>query len=452
MNKREQLRQLLQKMRALHDAAEKEKRAFTDEEATRFGEMETQAGELRTAIEREERLGGFESQMTRSQGRVAGGRDEDGQEDDPSIGMSNEEVRQYSLIRAIRAATNQSWRGAELERDASEAVAEKLGKDPKGFFVPNDWLSSRASGINAEQRAQILEQRDLLAGTPSAGGHTVDTVLLASSFIELLRNRMVVRQAGATVLGGLVGDMAIPKQSGGATAYWVDENGALTESQQTLGQVPLTPHTVGAYTEISRKLMKQSSLDVEAFVRNDLATVLALAIDKAALHGTGSGNQPTGVAGTTGVNVVAGGTNGGAIDWPKLVALETEVAVDNADVGRLAYIVNARTRGALKTAEKASGTGMYLWGEGGQPLNGYPAYVSNQVRSDLTKGTGTALSAAFFGNWGDLLMGMWGTLDLLVNPYSLDTTGAVRVTAFQDVDIAVRQPESFAVMLDAITS
>lgn len=452
MNKQEQLRKLLGQMRALHEKAEQENRAFNDEEAQQFGAWETQANELRTAIEREERLGGFESQMTRSAGRIAGGRDEDGQKDDPSIGMSNEEVRQYSLVRAIRAAANQNWRGAELEREASEAVAERMGREPRGFFVPHDWLSSEESGMSARQADRLRERRDLLAGTDSAGGYTVDTVLLASSFIELLRNRMVVRRAGATVLSGLVGDVSIPKQTGGATAYWVDENGALTESQQTFGQVPLTPHTLGAYTEISRRLMKQSSLDIEAFVRNDLALTLALAIDKAALHGTGAGNQPLGVAGTTGVNAVVGGTNGGEIDWARLVALETEVAVDNADVGRLAYIVNARTRGKLKTTLKASGTGIYLWGEGGEPLNGYPAYVTNQVRSDLTKGTGSNLSAAFFGNWGDLLLGMWGTLDLLVNPYSLDTTGAVRVTAFQDVDVAVRRPESFAVMLDAITA
>ena len=310
-----------------------------------------------------------------------------------------------------------------------------------------DWMRSGYSVAN-------MERRDLTAGTNNAGGYTVATDVLASSFIELLRNRMMVRAAGATMLADLQGNVAIPSQSAGATAYWVAENGAPTESQQTLGQVSLTPKTVGAYTDYSRRLLMQSSIDVEAFVRSDLATVLALAIDLAALHGTGASNQPTGIAATSGIGSVAGGTNGLAPAWSHIVGLETEVAIDNADIGRLSYMTNAKVRGKLKqTAKVASTDSVMIWGDSDTPLNGYPAFVTNQVSSTLDKGTSTGVcSAIFFGNWADLLIGMWGGLDILVDPYTGSTAGTTRIVALQDVDVAVRHAQSFAAMLDALTA
>lgn len=351
----------------------------------------------------------------------------------------------YSLLNLIRAnlaareGRPDAWQIARREMEISDDISKRLGRQPQGFFVP-------MSALN-------VEHRDLVKGTPSAGGDLVATDVLAGSFIELLRNRMVVKQAGATVLGGLVGDVAIPRQTGAGTAYWLAESGAPTESQQAFDQVPMSPKTVGAFTDISRKLLKQSSIDVEMFVRNDLASVLSLAIDRAALHGDGTGNQPTGIASTSGIGSVAGGANGAAPTLANIVQLESEVAIDNADVGRLAYVTNSKVRGKLKQTEKVATTGQFLWENGPNPLNGYGAFVTNQVRSDLDKGTSTGVcSAIFFGNWADLVIGMWGVLDVLVDPYTGGTSGTVRVITLQDVDIAVRHAQSFAAMLDALTS
>lgn len=359
------------------------------------------------------------------------------------IGMSEREVQRFSFLRVLNALANpgdpKARAAAAFEFEASDAVSRVLGKSAQGCFVPNEVLQGG--------------KRDLTVGTATAGGHTVATNLLASSFIDLLRNRLVLANAGATMLTGLSGNVAIPRQTGGATAYWVAESGAPTESAQAFDQVTLTPRTLGAYSDISRKLLLQSSIDVEAFVRGDLAKVVALEIDRAGLHGSGSSNQPTGVASVSGIGSVAGGTNGAAPTWANIIALETEIAQDNADIGSLAYVTNAKVRGKLKGTEKASSTGMYVWGEGASPLNGYRALVSNQVSSALTKGTANGVcSAIFFGNWADLLIGMWGGLDLTVDPYTASTTGTVRIVALQDVDVAVRHAESFAAMLDALTT
>lgn len=355
------------------------------------------------------------------------------------IGMDKKEVRKYSMMRAINAMANpgdvNAQRAAAFERECSEAVASKLGKQARGFMVPFE-----------------VQKRDLVAGTASAGGNLVATDLLAGSFIEALRNAMVLPGLGTTMLTGLVGNIAIPKQSGAATAYWVAENSAPTESQQTLAQVTMSPKTVGAFTDISRRLTLQSSIDVEAMVQSDLATVLGLAIQQAAINGTGASNQPSGLL-TQITPSVIGGTNGLAPTWNHIVELESDVAVANALVDNMAYLTNAAVRGKLKTTSKVSGQNGFIWENGDTPVNGYRAAVTNAVPSNLTKGTSTGVcSALIFGNFRDLVIGMWGGLDLMVDPYSGSTAGTVRVVALQDVDVAVRYAESFATMVDALTA
>lgn len=279
----------------------------------------------------------------------------------------------------------------------------------------------------------------------------VATDLLGQDFITLLRNKMVVNQMGARMLSGLAGNVAIPRMTGGATAYWVAENSAPTESQQAFDQVSLTPKTVGAFTDVARRLLLQSSIDVESLVRSDLAAVLALAIDLAAINGSGSSNQPRGIINTSGIGSVAGGTNGAQPTFSNMVDLESAVANANADIGTLAYLTNAKIRGRLKQTQRfASTDGVGVWTEQNS-VNGYTAYASNQVPSTLTKGTSSGVcSAILFGNWADLIVGMWGGLDLMVDPYTGSTAGTVRVVALQDVDVAIRHPESFAAMLDAL--
>jgi HK97 family phage major capsid protein len=355
-----------------------------------------------------------------------------------ALGMDSKELKNYSILRAIKSVTDGTWfRENSLEREASEATAKALGKSPKGFYIPQDVLT-------APMKAALRD------GTTTAGGYTVATDLLSGSFIDMLRNRMVVYRggAGARILNGLVGDVAIPTQTGGATLYWVAEgtgtNGTVTASDQTFGQVAMTPKTAGAATEISRKLMLQSSLDVESFVREDLAMCVATGIDLAALAGTGQSNQPTGVISTSSINTIDTSGDGSVPTWADLVSMETALADDNADTGALAYACTPGLRGYFKSTPKVASTdSVMLWQEGATPLNGYGAFVSKQLPQNLAQNSGTNLHALLFGNWNDLIIGFWSGLDVLVNPYAHDLAGAVRIVMFQDVDIAVRHAESF---------
>jgi HK97 family phage major capsid protein len=361
---------------------------------------------------------------------------------DTEIGLSEKEQKGYSLLRAMGAAAKQDWSKAGFEREASDAIADKIGREARGFFVPYDVL-----------------KRDLSTGTAAAGGDLVGTTHMAGSFIEMLRARMMVTNLGAKLLSGLVGDFEIPKQTGGASVYWIGEDDDTTGSDQQFGSVKLSPKTASAKTKFTRRLMLQSSPDVENLVRSDLATAIALGIDKAAISGAGINNEPTGILNISGIGAVIGGANGAVPGWADIVALETEVAADDADIGNLAYLTNAKVRGKLKTTEKAANTAQFIWGDGAGGdagfgmLNGYRAGASNQVPSTLTKGTAASIcSAILFGNWGDLLIGEWGVLDIQVDPYSAGDSGGTIVRAFQDVDVAARNAQSFAAMQDALTS
>lgn len=365
----------------------------------------------------------------------------------PDIGLTRREIEQFSFVKAILAQTDANYARREcgFELEASRAMAQKIGKEPQGMYVPNEVLR---------------QQRDLVVGTPSAGGNMVGTDHMAADFITLLRNRCHVMTLGAKLLGDLVGNVSIPSQVGAGTAFWVAENGAVTESGQTFGQVPLTPKTVGAFTDFSRRMLKQSTPDIESIVRADLAALIAVEVDRVAIAGTGASNQPTGILGTSGLASVAIGTNGGPITWTHILQLEEALATANADTGAMAYLTNNKVRRALKGSTKVSGDAGagFIWSDeardadGFGTLNGYKAAASSNVPSDLTKGTSSGVcSAMIFGNFEDLLIGQWGALDVFVDQSVNATSGGTRVIALLDLDIAVRRAASFAVTLDATT-
>lgn len=355
--------------------------------------------------------------------------------------LTAKDVQGYSLTRAIQTlAENRPLDG--LEGELSREMVIRSGKapeSPRAFHVP----------------FAALETRALSAGATDNGAKTV--FVEDGGFIDILRNRLVTAQLGAEVFTNLRGDLSFPKQTAKATASWKSETAALDEQDQDIGQVLLAPNKVGAFTEYSNQLIHQSSLQVEQFVRRDLSRAIAESIDAAAINGSGSGNEPTGILNTAGIGAIVGGTNGAAPTWDEIVDLETSLGDSNADAGRLAYLTNSAVRGILKkTFVDASSNAERVWDNRTpmNPLNGYAAGISNLVPRDLDKGTSTGVcSALIFGNWEDLMIGFWGdSVSLLVNPYSKDTQGLIRITAWSYADIGLRNAQSFAAMQDALTA
>lgn len=312
--------------------------------------------------------------------------------------------------------------------EMSEELARHSGRKPHGIFL------SHAS----------LQTRDLQASTPTAGGHTVATEL--RGFIDLLRPRSKVIQAGARLMPGLVGKVAIPRHTGAATAYWIGESESIPNaSQAAFDQVTMEPRTVAAYTDVSRRMLLQSSIGISDFVTRDLVTAISLAVDAAALNGSG-GNQPTGLLNQPGVQTQP--IAGAHPTWAEIVAMETLAALEDADSETAAYLTTAEVRADLRQIKMnpLAETSDYIWqprvtGDADGTMNGYRALVSQNVPRTL--GDGTNQHALIYGNWSELMIGLWSAVDILVDPYTGATSGTLRINVMQDVDTCVRHPKAF---------
>lgn len=335
------------------------------------------------------------------------------------IGMTKEEVRDFSLVKAIRAMANPADRKAQeeaaFEFECSAEAARQYGKDAQGIMLPAEVLRTWGKrDINSSDDSTLIAE-DYRGG----------------DFIDVLRNESSVMQAGATMLRGLQGNVVIPKKTAASSAGWIATEGtAASESEFTSGSVTMSPKVIGAFTDATRLLLQQSSLDVENLIRDDLTKSIATAIDLGALAGSGSSGQPTGIANTSGINTTTFAAANPT--WAEIVAMESAVANDNALTGSLAYICRPADFGTLKTTEKATNTAQFVVSPD-NTMNGYNVIRSNQVTS----------GDFYFGNFADLLIGMYGGLDITVDPYALSTSGGVRIVALQTVDVAVRHAVSF---------
>jgi HK97 family phage major capsid protein len=332
-------------------------------------------------------------------------------------------IKQYSVRKAIlqKAYPDEAGKldGLELEMH-QEAVKEatRTNKALSGVGIPS--MFTRAT---------------LQATVDAAGGYSVATEL--PGFIDTLKNNMATVKAGATLMTGLEGDVSIPKLSANSTATWRTELGTATQSDPTFTAVTMTPHRLTTYTVFSQQLLRQSSLDIEKIVRENLFYSVANALEAAAYEGDGTSQVPVGILNASVNDATHGSSSPTVANWPNIVNMESMVAVDNALAAKMAYIMKATAAGKLKTTEKASSTGQFIYGQDpllGGTVNGYPAHITNVFTDDTV----------LFGNWAELMIGQWGGLDLIVNPYAGDIYATVRVVIAGYYDLAVKHPESFA--------
>lgn len=350
------------------------------------------------------------------------------------IGLTQGETRKFSIARLAAAANPNATKGeresAAFEIEAVQAaseVASRAGVKTRGMQIPaevlREWLPPHMFGRQyAERVINFVNDAALVPEDYRPG-----------SFIDVLRNSSSVMNAGATMLPGLVGTVDIPKKLTASAAAWVaTEGGNAAESEPTFGNVTMTPRDLAVYTDITRRARQNMVPAIEAIIRQDIVMAIALGLDLAAIEGPGTGGAPTGVRNVVGINKPTAFV-GANPTYAEVVALETMVADDNALQGNLAYILRTNMRGALKTAEKFASTGQTVW-EPGNTLNGHTAVVSNQIVD----------GNLYFGNWSDVLVGMWSTLDLQFDYAALALSGGLRIIAFQTADVAVRRAESFA--------
>lgn len=330
------------------------------------------------------------------------------------VGLTEKEIKNFSIRRLIASSIPDSGVKADFEREVSNAY-RSLNKNAAGnVSVPPDVLfSSRTLNIAANDEGGYLK------GTEHKGG----------SFIELMRNKMLTFQLGAQVLDGLVGDVAIPVQLTASSLEWVAENtAASSQSDATFGQRTLAPKTASAFTSYGRKLLLQSSPSVDMLVENDLRNIAALGLDAAIISGAGT-DEPTGIKNTVGVGSVTGTT------FTRTKALEflKSVEVGNLDVASMAFLMNPVDAAKARDLKIDTGSGLFLLNDENKMI-GYKTGITNQIAS----------GSICFGDFSQVIVGQWGGIDILVDPYSLSTKGEVKVILFVSADVAVRYPAAFA--------
>jgi HK97 family phage major capsid protein len=334
-----------------------------------------------------------------------------------NLGLSSGETQRFSLMAAVRACVDKNWAQAGFELECSREISKRVGKvqDPNRFYVPMD-----------------VQRRDLTVASGSGGGYLVETANM--SFIDVLRNRSVAMKMGATRLTGLVGSVTVPKQTTAATAYWLaSESTAITEGNQVFGQMALSPKTVGAYTEISRQLLLQSSPSAEAIVTSDLAKTTAIAVDLGVLAGSGGSGQPQGIIGTSGI----GSVTGTSLAASGVLEFQSDVASGNVTPDNFGYVTTPVVAALLMARPELPSTGTTrlwtgnLW-DGA--LFGLPAMSSAQMSA------GTMLA----GDWSQVVIAEWGVLEIETNPYANFAAGIVGVRAITTIDVGVRYAAAFS--------
>ena len=337
-----------------------------------------------------------------------------------NLDLSRGETQRFSVLKAIRALVDKDWSGAGFERECHLEILKRTGLNAAvhgGFYMPAD-----------------IQRRDLTVGTTTAGGNLVGTNLQPQSFIDLLRARSVCAGLGMTMLTGLVGNVTIPKLTGAATAYWLaNEATAITESQQTFGQLALSPKTLGVYTEISRLLMMQSTPAVEALVMEDFARVMALGIDLAVLEGSGSSGQPTGISLTAGI----GSVSGSSLALAGVTEFQTDLATGNALTPNCGFVTTPAVAGLLAQRARISSTdSVTLWR--GSVLEGTVEGYRARTTTQITAATMT------FGDFAQAVLAEWGMLEIALNPFANFGAAISGIRAIQSVDVGIRQAAAFS--------
>lgn len=422
---REEKGQLLNDLNAILQTAEGEKRSeLSTDEQTKFDALKKQIRDMDKKIEDAE----FVEEETRKAAARNVAQTQHKNED--------KQIREYSFARAIRSKLGEGEKldGFELEMH-QEAVKE--GRE----------MGLKVEGIGIPQMIINPEKRTLLAGTETELIPTIKT-----GFIDMLQARLVLQSLGVNFMTGLSGNFSMPRGTAGATAAWKAETGEADESTQTFDEITMSPKKLTTYTKYSKQMLLQSVVAIENYVRNDLMMATALEVDRTGINGSGSSPEPRGILNTVGIGSVALGDNGEVPSYENIVALLKEVEIDNADMGSLGFLTNPQVKAKLMTSKVDAGSGLFIWGKGETSLIGYNTGITTQVPSTLTKGTGTGLSALVYGDFSSLIIGQWGGLDLIVDPYTLATYGYVRVVVHSFWDMAVKHAQSFSAIKDMVTT
>lgn len=426
----EQLRNKIAAQKALSDLLQKEDRNMTDDESTNFDSLSDEIVALEKSITQTKKLIEADLRYAASQAPKA-----------PTGAKSPEAkaAERYSLLKAVRSQMEgKPLEGIELEMHQEAARELKAsGQTLSGVGVP-------------QMLIKTAKRAALDVATATALGDVVGTE--TREMLPALAPMLKVEEAGAEVMAGLIGNLDLPVGDDIADAQWKAEHGEEYETNITVRNVELRPNRLTAFKPVSKQLLIQTSNSVETYLRNQLSGAIGRAVDMAAFNGTGSG-QPLGILNADDVNIINLGANGGAMTRAALVDMITQIAVDNADVENMSFIVSPEIRGQLQNLKTDDGSGLFVWpADRSNMLLSYRALVSNLMPKDLSKGSGTDLHAAVFGDFSNLILASWGGADITVDPFSHARKGLVDIVVNSFWDIGIKHGKGFSAVKDVAIS
>lgn len=375
LEKQEKVLNLKEEMRTLIANGEVETRELNEEENNRLAEIRTEIDTLNAEIEEEQR-----------ENKVKNNNKEN------KIEKKMAKVKLTNLINAI-------------------AEGRQFNEEEKAFVAENRTAFAE-SGI--APKGQIQMRSTIVAGTDANGGYDVATEL--QPLEVAVRNNLVSSVLGIDILGGLQGDVAIPKYSG-TEVKWKGETATAEDGAGTFDEIVLSPRRLTAVVDISTQMLHQASDDIEGIIINDLARAIAEKIDITMFgNSTGDTNTPAGIFSTTATTT--GATDLSAVTYSNI--LDLELAVEENNGRNYKFVMNPKVKFAYKGTQMASGLEMVV---DGNEIDGYPFISSNSV---VSKGI-ACLDPKM------IVMGAWG-YDLTVDPYTKAADGCVRlvVNAYYD--------------------
>lgn len=450
---------LIQKrMDEILSSMEKENRSFNPEETKEYGELEIRYSEI------EAKFKIIEANEKRKKSLAGNAPEERQIPGDPGSGkdlFGKQEVRNINENFSLGRALTQRWQGRSLDGIEKEIEDEGIKQSPidvkidRGYHVP--WFMVEPTGIDdkAEKRTDKKrekrmrnkkEYRTVTIGTE--GGDVMQVNL--GELIPALRPSVITETLGVRFLMGLNGDFQFPRKSSVSSVTWLTESGNAAASTPAFDNIKLSPKRAAGYIDLSRQSMIQSVFAMEDILRQDLETELGIELDYQALNGSGTSNKPTGIINTAGVGTVSNGTNGGALTWAQVLSFLSQIWVANVPENSLKWLTTMQEKAKLMSTDKTAGYGRYILDDPYNAVAGYPFLATNQLPSNGTKGSGTNLSSAIFGNWSEAYVGMFGGVNLIFDTLTQKEAGNIRLYIEQFMDVKLRHAASFVVSTDIV--
>lgn len=331
--------------------------------------------------------------------------------EEDNLKQSNTHIRtmkeKFSLLKAINDVANNRQLDERAQEVVTAGIAEmrKAGQSYSGQIV-----------------LPVEERSDIQATVATAGQENVAEDKLG--ILEPLRANLVLAQAGASYMTGLVGNVSIPVYSG-SNVGWAGEVNAASDGAGTFSEVTLEPKRLTAYIDVSKQFLIQDSNSAEEMLKRDIVNAISNKLEATILgDAAGSTTQPAGM-----LNGVSADES--AITYKDIVKMEADLESKNVR-GDIKFIVSPSAKADLKTTDKGTDTGKYLME--GNELNGYPVLCTSAV----------AGKGVIMGNWSDYVIGQWGGIDLTVDPYTQAANGKVRLVINAYFDAKPRRTEAFA--------